>query len=117
MIGLPRSSWYYASSRKQGGESEENLTLMRQIDELYLKHPFYGSRKMAFELDANRKRVQRLILKQAKPVRLVLFFRAGFLGRTLSGGFWGSRLYGSGFGFDHVSGFLHVLRSSSRDRC
>ncbi len=61
LIGLPRSSWYYASSRKQGGESEENLALMRSIDELYLKHPFYGSRKMAFLLDVNRKRVGRLM--------------------------------------------------------
>jgi putative transposase len=29
---------------------------MRQIDELYLKWPFYGSRKMAEELGVNRKR-------------------------------------------------------------
>ena len=34
---------------------------MRQIDELYLKWPFYGSRKVAKELGANRKRVQRLM--------------------------------------------------------
>jgi putative transposase len=34
---------------------------MRQIDELYLKWPFYGSRKMAEELGVNRKRVQRLM--------------------------------------------------------
>ena len=61
LISLPRSSWYYAWSRKQGGESEENLALLRSIDELYLKHPFFGSRKMAFELDANRKRAGRLM--------------------------------------------------------
>lgn len=34
---------------------------MRQIDELYMKCPFYGSRKLAFELKVNRKRVQRLM--------------------------------------------------------
>ena len=34
---------------------------MRRLDELYLKRPFYGSRKMAFELGMNRKRAQRLM--------------------------------------------------------
>ena len=34
---------------------------MRRIDELYLKRPFYGSRKIALTLDVNRKRVQRLM--------------------------------------------------------
>lgn len=34
---------------------------MRAIDEQYLKTPFYGSRKMALELDVNRKRIQRLM--------------------------------------------------------
>jgi putative transposase len=43
LLGLNRSSWYYEAQ----GESAENLTLMRRIDELYLRHPCYGSRKMA----------------------------------------------------------------------
>src|SRR5258706_13086500 len=34
---------------------------MRQLDELYLKCPFFGSRKMAVELEINRKRAQRLM--------------------------------------------------------
>lgn len=34
---------------------------MRRIDELYLQWPFYGSRKLAWELGVNRKRVQRLM--------------------------------------------------------
>jgi len=34
---------------------------MRSIDELYLKWPFYGSRKLAQVLSVNRKRVQRLM--------------------------------------------------------
>jgi putative transposase len=34
---------------------------MRQIDELYLRWPFYGSRKMAEILGVNRKRIQRLM--------------------------------------------------------
>jgi arylsulfatase A-like enzyme len=34
---------------------------VRRIDEQYLKTPFYGSRRMAVVLSANRKRVQRLM--------------------------------------------------------
>lgn len=57
MIGLPRSTWYYAPL----GESAENLAMMRRIDEQYLQTPFYGSRKMAKQLGINRKRAQRLM--------------------------------------------------------
>ena len=42
-------------------ESAENLRLLRALDELYLKLPFFGSRKMAVELEVNRKRIQRLM--------------------------------------------------------
>ena len=42
LLGLLCSSLYY----KLAGESEENLRLMRLIDEENLRHPFYGSRKM-----------------------------------------------------------------------
>jgi putative transposase len=46
--------------------SQEELALMRQIDELHLRYPFYGSRKIAQTLskageEVNRKRVQRLM--------------------------------------------------------
>jgi putative transposase len=57
LVGLARSTWYY----RPGGESAENLALMRSIDEQYLKTPFYGSRKLAELLGVNRKRVQRLM--------------------------------------------------------
>ena len=57
LIGLPRSTWYYAPL----GESAENLAMMRRIDEQYLQTPFYGSRKMAKQLGINRKRAQRLM--------------------------------------------------------
>jgi len=48
------------------GESEENLTLMRWLDEQYTKTPFYGSPKMTFLLrqagyPINHKRVERLM--------------------------------------------------------
>ena len=46
--------------------SAEDLDLMRQIDEIYLQWPFYGTRRMRNELArrglvVNRKRVQRLM--------------------------------------------------------
>ena len=57
LVGLARSSWYYESA----GESPENLALMRQIDELYIKCPFYGTRKVCEQFAVNRKRAQRLM--------------------------------------------------------
>jgi putative transposase len=54
---LARSSYYHQPQE----ESAENLRLMRQLDELYLVRPFFGSRKMAVELGVNRKRMQRLM--------------------------------------------------------
>jgi len=62
LIGLPRSSYY----REPKTETEENLDLMRMIDEEYTRHPFYGTRKMRDFLhrkgyQVNRKRVQRLM--------------------------------------------------------
>ena len=50
---------------------DRSLPRLRQLDELYLKCPFFGSRKMAVELAANRKRIQRLmrILHCATPSR------------------------------------------------
>lgn len=54
---MPRSSGYY----QPVGETAENLALMRQIDQLYLQCPFYGSRKIAEQLGYNRKRIQRLM--------------------------------------------------------
>jgi putative transposase len=64
LIGLPRSSYY--REILACGESEENLALMRLIDEEYTIHPFYGTRQMRNCLrrrgyKVNRKRVQRLM--------------------------------------------------------
>jgi putative transposase len=56
-VGLARSSCYYEAQ----GESAANLTLMREIDEVYTRWPFYGSRRIADELGASRGRVQRLL--------------------------------------------------------
>lgn len=57
LLGVPRSAYYY----QPRPESAENLKLLRQLDELYLRCPFFGSRKMAVELGVNRKRAQRLM--------------------------------------------------------
>ena len=62
LTDLARSSLYY----EPVGDSAEDLELMRRIDEQYTRTPFYGSRRMTFELDeqgwkVNRKRVQRLM--------------------------------------------------------
>lgn len=57
LLALAPSTYYYAPRP----ETQENLDLMRQIDELYMQCPFYGSRRMAVELGVNRKRVQRLM--------------------------------------------------------
>ena len=60
LINLPRSSYY----RVPGTETDENVELMDLIDQEYMRHPFYGSRKMVDYLArqgycVNRKRVQR----------------------------------------------------------
>jgi putative transposase len=62
LLGVNRSGLYYQSL----GESEENLQLMRLLDEQYTRTPFYGSRKMTKWLgtkgfEVNRKRVSRLM--------------------------------------------------------
>ena len=62
VLSISRSSFYYAPK----GESPENLALMRRIDELFLKYPFYGSRQMVRQLRRDgvcvgRHRVRRLM--------------------------------------------------------
>lgn len=57
LLGVPRSVYYYHPRP----ESPETLRLLRQLDELYLECPFFGSRKMAVELGISRKRAQRLM--------------------------------------------------------
>ena len=43
LLGVNRAGLYY----EPVGESEENLLLMRLLDEQYTRTPFYGSRRMA----------------------------------------------------------------------
>ena len=63
LLGVNRASLYYTPL----GESEENLQIMRWIDEQYTKTPFFGSRRMEVwlrekkEQEVNRKRIIRLM--------------------------------------------------------
>ena len=62
LLSISRSSYYYQAK----GESPENLALMRRIDALFMKYPFYGSRQMVRQLrrdgiEVGRHRVRRLM--------------------------------------------------------
>ena len=62
LLGISRSSLYY----QPVAVSDEDLELLRLIDEIHLQRPFIGSRRMVDELGdlgycVNRKRVQRLM--------------------------------------------------------
>ncbi len=62
LLSVARSTAYYSPSPV----SEEDLALMRLIDQIHLELPFYGSRRIRDELDTrgqrvNRKRIQRLM--------------------------------------------------------
>jgi transposase-like protein len=58
LLGVPRSTYYY----QPRPASTENLHLLRQ---LYLKRPFFGSHKMAVELEVNRSAFARRVLQTA----------------------------------------------------
>ncbi len=62
LLSIGRTSFYY----RPKGETPETLALMRRLDELFLKYPFYGSRQMARHLrregvGVGRHRVRRLM--------------------------------------------------------
>jgi putative transposase len=62
LLEISRSAYYYEPCP----ESDENLALMRRLDELHLEHPVYGSRRLTVMLGregraVNRKRVSRLL--------------------------------------------------------
>ena len=62
LLGVSRSSLYYRAK----GTSQQDLSLMRELDRQYLETPFYGSRRMKASLDrqgmtVNRKRLMRIM--------------------------------------------------------
>ncbi len=63
LLSISRSSAYYQPQTP----SDEELSLMKQLDELHLRYPFYGARRLRdamldeHGIIVNRKRVQRLM--------------------------------------------------------
>ena len=62
LLGVSRSTYYYESVK----DYEEDNSLKRKIDEIYLKHPFYGSRRISDNLkthgsNTGRYKVRRLM--------------------------------------------------------
>ena len=62
LLEVPRLTLYY----RPEPVSDQDLALMRRIDEIYTKWPFYGARRMVAELrgeghEVNRKRIRRLM--------------------------------------------------------
>lgn len=64
LLRLSRATLYYQSD----SVSDEDIELMRRIDEIYTRSPFYGSRRITAQLNRddnnlqwNRKRIQRLM--------------------------------------------------------
>lgn len=62
LIELPRSSYYYDPL----AITEEELEIMKRLDKIYTDYPFYGYRKMTFEL-----RNQGLIYNHKRILRLM----------------------------------------------
>ena len=62
LLGLSRAGYYY----RPRPESEKNICLMRRIDEIYTKYPYYGVPKITAQLNrekekVNHKRIERLM--------------------------------------------------------
>lgn len=62
LLGIAKSSFYY----QPVPESEQNLQLMREIDEIYTQYPFYGARRILMSLpykdkQFNIKKIRRLM--------------------------------------------------------
>ena len=69
LLSLNRSTVYYQPK----GISDEDLMLMRRLDEMHLDRPFFGSRRLRDWLweeghDISRKRVQRLMRQMGMTV-------------------------------------------------
>jgi putative transposase len=82
LLELPRSTYYH----RPQPEADENLRLMRVIDETYLAYPFFGSRQTTRWLRrqgyrVNRKRVQRLM----RQMGLEAIYRKPSLSRAQPG--------------------------------
>ena len=64
LLDVNRSGYYYQPIK----QTDDELTLMRAIDEIHLKHPYFGVRRITdalqnkpYEWMVNRKRIHRLM--------------------------------------------------------
>ena len=69
LLKLNRSTYYY----RPVAESEDNLLLMKIIDQEYMNYPFFGSRQMKRHLNRNghtvsRHKVRRLMRKRNRNI-------------------------------------------------
>lgn len=82
LLSIARSSYYYEPK----GEAEQNLGLMRRIDEQFLETPFFGVRQMTWHLRndgqlANEKRIRRLM----RPIGLTPIYQKPNTSRPAKG--------------------------------
>lgn len=59
LLNLPRSTLYYSPSY----DSTQNVALMHLIDEIYTRHPEYGTRRIRFELQLQGQLVGRDLVR------------------------------------------------------
>ncbi len=57
-LNIPRSSFYYRSIK-----DEKDTMVKNKIEEVLSKHPSYGHRRIALELDLNKKKINRVMKK------------------------------------------------------
>ncbi len=86
LVGIARSSLYYEPCP----ESEENLALMRRLDELHLEKPVYGSRRLRVLLQREGQDVN---LKRLKRLMRLMGIEAIYPKRSLSQAAEGHRIY------------------------
>ena len=82
LLAVGRSSLYDTTR----GESEETLALMRRLDALFLKHPFYGARQMVRHLRREGVRIgRRRAGRLMRRLRLQAIYRAPRLSAPRTG--------------------------------
>jgi putative transposase len=60
LLSITRSSYYY----KPRGLSEEDLEILKNIDEIYTEHPYYGTRRMSKYLQLSGHAVGRKVVRR-----------------------------------------------------
>lgn len=109
LLSVNRSRYYYVPV----GESQENLAIMRQLDEQYFLTPFYGALRLTAVLivlgyKVNVKRVRRLMklvdwktiyreprttVSQKRIINILIFFGIWILSGATRFGQWTLRIF------------------------